>query len=145
MLLGTYEGRVDSQGRLVIPQRLRSAVETGMTVAIGLDGCLDVYPAEAWEKRVEQVRKLPDYDRDARTMKRAILGNAFPATLDRQGRIALPAPLRSYAAITDEVRMVAADTYFEIWSERKYEEQQGKAPDLADVAERLGRMNTNRD
>ena len=144
MLLGTYDGRVDSQGRLVIPQRLRSAVEDGMTVAIGLDGCLDVYPAEAWERRVEQVRKLPEYDRDARTMKRAITGNAFPVTLDRQGRIALPTHLRIYAGITDEVRMVAADTYFEIWSLQKYNEQQSKAPDLADVAERLGKMSTNR-
>ncbi len=43
--------------------------------------------------------------------------------MDRQGRVALPAPLRDYAGITDEVIVAGANNYLEIWSEERWQEE----------------------
>ncbi len=135
MLLGMYEGRLDSQGRLVIPQRLRSGIEAGMVIARGLDGNLDVYPAEGWNGRVA---RLPDPEsKDGRLVRRQILASAFNAQLDGQGRIAIPLQSRQQADITLEVVIAGQDDHFEVWSPARWQQQLAQAENLDEVQERV--------
>jgi DNA-binding transcriptional regulator/RsmH inhibitor MraZ len=43
--------------------------------------------------------------------------------MDVQGRIALPIPLRLYTEIVDDVTIVGANNYLEIWSKSNWSEE----------------------
>ena len=47
-------------------------------------------------------------------------GNAFDLDLDRQGRVLLPLPLRSYAGIEEDVVVVGTGDYLEMWNSTRW-------------------------
>jgi len=136
-LLGTYEGRMDPQARIVVPQKFREAVEGGMVLARGLDPCIEAYPPLEWEDVSNRVKQFSPFDANGRVLRRLTFSGAFNATLDRQGRIVLPQALRQHAGITDDVVMTGQDTYFEIWAPERWREQEARAVNLADIAQTL--------
>jgi MraZ protein len=50
-------------------------------------------------------------------------GGVFYLELDQQGRALLPAPLRLYAGITDEVVVVGANEYLELWNTQRWDQE----------------------
>jgi MraZ protein len=56
-----------------------------------------------------------------RRLNRAFFASAFSLTLDGQGRVALPAPLRDSAQIGDEAVIAGANTFFELWNKDLWE------------------------
>jgi MraZ protein len=138
-LLGTYEGRIDPQSRVVVPQKFREAVEGGMVLARGFEEYIAVYPPVEWEQLSNRVKQFSPFDRDGRQLRRLTFSGAFNATLDRAGRVLIPQALRQYASIADDVVMIGQDTYFEIWSPEKWQQQESGAGSLADIAQALDR------
>lgn len=53
-------------------------------------------------------------------MNRFKFATAFSLEPDAQSRIALPIPLRQYAEIAENVIIVGANNYAEIWSEKNW-------------------------
>jgi MraZ protein len=51
--------------------------------------------------------------------------------VDGQGRISLPAPLRDYADIGDEVVVAGANNYFELWNKNSWEEEKANSQEQA--------------
>ena len=140
-LLGKFEGRIDPQGRLVIPQKFRDALALGqgLVLARGMDPCIDAYPPQEWEEFKKRFSQFSRFDEAARRVGRHIFSTAFNALADRQGRILLPQDLRQHAGINDEIVIVGHDAYFEIWSPQRWLEEEGKVPDLAAIAQGLER------
>lgn len=136
-LLGTFEGRVDPQGRFVVPQRFRDALAGGVVLAKGIDGCVEAYPPREWGDVSERVKQFSPYDQNARTLRRMTFSGAFTATLDRQGRTLLPQSLRQFADINEEVIITGQDNYFEIWSPEKWAHQEAQGSNLAEIAQSL--------
>ena len=94
MLLGEFEQRLDDKNRVTLPARLREHFADGVVCARGFDGCVAVWPRAAWDEYVnEQNARLDGFSREGRLMQRYLFGGAQPGELDRQGRVALPAPL----------------------------------------------------
>jgi MraZ protein len=58
-----------------------------------------------------------------RRLNRAVFATAFSVSIDGQGRVALPIPLRDYAEIIDEVVVAGANNYLEIWNKVLWEEE----------------------
>jgi MraZ protein len=54
-------------------------------------------------------------------LNRAVFSSAFSITLDAQGRIILPIPLREWAQIEDEVVIAGVNNYIEIWNKPQWE------------------------
>ena len=48
MLMGTYEHRLDSKARLVLPAKIREKLGDAVVVAAGLDKCVSIYSEEEW-------------------------------------------------------------------------------------------------
>jgi MraZ protein len=73
-------------------------------------------------------------------MERYLFGGAVEAELDRQGRVAVPAPLMQHADLNREIVVVGVRDRLEIWDrvawERGLAELEGSAEN---VAERLVR------
>jgi MraZ protein len=134
MLLGTFEGRMDGQGRVVIPQRFRASVQSGMVLGSGMDGCIDAYPPAEFEKVRARANQFSQLNRNAREFRRHTFRGAYTATLDRQGRVVIPPSLRQYAGVSEDVVIIGMDSYFEVWSLERWEEEQGRSKSLADLA-----------
>mgnify|MGYP006279614207 FL=1 len=141
MLLGEYAQKLDEKNRVTVPARLREPFGDGLFVTRGLDKCVAIYARDGWDAFVEQqIGRLDPFTREGRQMERFLFGGAVEADLDRQGRVAVPAPLMQHAALQREIVVVGVRDRLEIWDraawERGLAELEGSAEN---VAERLVR------
>lgn len=104
MLLGEFEQRLDDKNRVTLPARLREHFADGVVCARGLDGCVSVWSPDGWDSYVNtQGDRLDGFSREGRLMQRYLFGGALHGELDRQGRVALPAPLLAHAQLTKDI------------------------------------------
>ena len=64
-------------------------------------------------------------------LKRAVFAGAFSVSMDGQGRIALPAPLKLHAEIVSEVVIIGANDYLELWNKVRWEEEKAMGQEQA--------------
>ena len=142
MFIGEYLHSIDEKGRLAIPYRIRKFLRGGAVVCRGIiDKCLFLYPKEEWEKLAGKLSQLPLSDPRARAFTRLIFSGAVEVSFDRQGRILLPAFLRQYAGIKNQVVISGVYNRVEIWDEKAWQlykkEMEGKRQE---IAKRLGEL-----
>jgi MraZ protein len=122
MLIGEFHKAVDSGG-LVIPPRLCAKLGDQVTLTRGIERCVLVYPAEAWQALIEKMQaRLLFTRRDARAFARLMFSGAQACTPDAEGRIPLPDGLLQYAGIEGEAVLVGVGTHLELWSPRRWQE-----------------------
>jgi len=145
-LIGSYEHTIDSHGRLSIPVKFRdyiNAYSEGSVVMTTshVDSCVVVYPLPAWKAVTERWEKSetatdkPENDFAVRKdFWRLFSSGAEDTSLDKQGRVLLPAHLREYAGLDRDTVLVGFSTFFEIWNMQKW---QKKKAGLLENKERL--------
>lgn len=122
MFMGEYNHIIDAKGRLIIPARFRELLGEEFILTKGLDGCLSIYPMDAWEAFETKLRALPLTNKNARTFTRFFVAGATNCELDRQGRILVPQTLREFAGLEKEVVLTGNLDRIEIWSKAKWSE-----------------------
>ncbi len=82
-----------------------------------VDPCLQVIPMEQWQERVNKLRQLRNADRDERQFLRDLSSRTELCSLDRQGRVLIPAAMRQHANIQVETEAVVLGCIdiIEIW------------------------------
>lgn len=131
MFFGEFEYRVDDKGRVPLPPRFRLDLKDGIVVIPGAEKCLTAYSLPEWQKLAASLAGTGSITpAKLRRLNRGIFALAFNLELDRQGRIALPAPLREHAGITTDIVITGVNTYLEFWSKTAWEEE--KAASLAE-------------
>jgi transcriptional regulator MraZ len=142
MLLGEYEHTIDDKNRLTLPARFREAFAAGVVVTRGLDSCLYVLTPGDWQRLVEDsLRPLDPLSREARELERYFFSAAAEATLDKQGRVMIPAPLAGYAQLGRDVVVAGVRNRLEIWDRDAWRKQRDEFEGSAEhVAERLARQ-----
>jgi MraZ protein len=139
---GEYDHKIDSQGRVAIPAKFRTAFKTGIVLAEGIENCIDAYTTDAWEAVVDEITSRPSTNAN-RMLARAMFGRAFSADLDSQGRIVIPVSLREYAAISDKAVVIGVGRNLELWNQDQWQQVITDArTQAADNAERLAEMPT---
>ena len=141
VFLGEYAHKVDEKGRLALPAKFRSQLTDGAVVTCGPDKVLHLYSTAHWKPLAEKIAALPAWSsKAARTLQRAVLGNATVVTPDRQGRILLPSNLREYAGLASGTTAdaVVAGLYsrIEIWPAARWRKER-QATDLDEIAPKL--------
>ena len=140
MLMGEFEHTLDSKGRLFIPARMREALGTPFIITKGFDGCLTIYPQDAWNRLTEKQDQQDLPHKDARSVTRFLFGGAVEVEPDKQGRVLLPANLRRHAGIGEDVTIVGVGNKAEIWDTERYHEfSEDSAADVENAVERLSR------
>jgi MraZ protein len=86
----------------------------------GVERCITVYPRAEWQKLSSSLLTGSLSRLKIRKLNRAIFATAFTQPLDGQGRISLPPPLREYADIHDEIVVVGANSYLELWNKEEW-------------------------
>jgi MraZ protein len=123
MFFGEFEYKIDDKGRVPIPPKFRTELKEGVILAPGVEKCITLYSLPEWKKVAETLTTSSVTPGKLRRLKRAIFATAFSLKMDGQGRIALPIPLRLYTEIVDDVVIVGANNYLEIWSKSNWSEE----------------------
>ena len=139
MFMGEYNHIIDAKGRLIIPARFRELLGEEFILTKGLDGCLSIYPMDAWEAFETKLRALPLTNKNARTFTRFFVAGATNCELDRQGRILGPQTLREFAGLEKEVVLTGNLDRIEIWSKEKWSEN-CNYDDMDSIAESMQDM-----
>ena len=139
MFMGEYNHVIDAKGRLIIPARFRELLGEEFILTKGLDGCLSIYPMDAWEAFETKLRALPLTNKNARTFTRFFVAGATNCELDRQGRVLVPQPLREFAGLEKEVVLTGNLNRIEIWSKEKWSEN-CNYDDMDSIAESMRDM-----
>jgi MraZ protein len=131
MFYGEFEYKIDEKGRVPIPPRFRNALKDGVILAPGAERCITAYTIPEWRKLSTALTESSLTRSKMRRLSRALFATAFSTRIDNQGRIAIPAPLREHAEIVDEVVVVGANTYLEIWNRILWEEEKSISQEQA--------------
>lgn len=115
MFLGTYEPKLDEKGRLILPAKYRDELAPGLVMTRGQDRCLYAFPMREFEALHEQLRHAPISNKQSRDYLRVFLSGATDEIPDKQGRVTIPAPLRTYAGLGRDLVVIGAGSRIEIW------------------------------
>ena len=123
---GTAAGKVDDKGRIVLPATFREAMVRGgaenMTLIVKKNvqqRCIDLFPAEEWERRSEKVLdgidpELNTGDADFWTKYNDGVYTLVPD--GKLGRLNIPSELLESAGITKEVVFGGVGYKLQIWN-----------------------------
>lgn len=137
-MFGKYKHALDVKGRLFVPSKLREELGEAFYVTLGLDHCLSVYTQAGWDGILEKYNALPI---SQQRKMRFLFANACRCEPDKQGRFLLPAELRTYAGLSQDVTFIGQGGHAEIWDSAKYDalEQEQLTPEnLLGIMEELG-------
>ena len=81
----------------------------------GQERCLYVWPQAEFAAITAQLRQAPVTSKAARDYLRVLFAGASDEQPDKQGRITIPPPLRSYAGLTRDCVVIGANARVEIW------------------------------
>ncbi len=120
MFIGTYYHSLDEKNRVSVPKSFRTGLTPGSVITKGLDGCLFIFTAEAWNKLIEKLQTLPLTSKPARDFLRLLTYYATPLDTDKLGRTHLPENLIQTTGIKKDVVFAGALTRVEIWDKSTY-------------------------
>ena len=138
MFMGEYNHTIDGKGRVIVPAKFRDALGDGFVVTKGLDGCLFVYPPDAWQAFEEKLQSLPLTNKNSRQFARFFLAGAASCEVDKQGRILLPQVLREFAGLEKEVVFIGMGKRAEIWDKARWDEKNAEVElNIEDIASEM--------
>ncbi len=122
LFVGTHERQLDDKGRVALPAAFRNLLGERCYLVFGLDTCIDVVPADAFEAMAEQLMARVERGEVSMQRQRAVSSSASLVTVDKQGRVGIDASLREYAGLTPESRVVVTGNFkvIEIWSPERF-------------------------
>lgn len=120
MFIGEYTISMDSKGRVAIPVKFRSLLNSMAVVTRGLDQSLFLYPKKEWEEIAGKLSMLPLTNSNSRAFSRLMLAGAFEAEMDKQGRMIIPDYLRKFASLSKRVVVAGLYNRIEIWDEQAW-------------------------
>lgn len=142
-LIGTYECKADSKGRIMLPAQLKkqllASLEKGFVIKRAVfQPCLEVYPMEQWEFLMQKVNKLNRFKKKNNDFIRRFTAGVKIIEIDTTGRLLIPKDLSVFAGIKKEVVVSSAINIFEIWDKANYEKAiDDAAVDFSELAEEV--------
>lgn len=115
-----------------------------MTVAP--DGCLALYPVDVWSSIQEGMtpEKMGIDQFLFARFARLVASSTTRVITDPQGRIRIPAALKTFANIDREVYVLSMNDHLELWNFDDYQKTQGSPTDLMPLLHTLHFMRGTR-
>jgi MraZ protein len=141
-LLGEYDCKLDVKGRMMIPvglkKQLPEADSEGLVINRGFENHLVIYTRKEWNKIIEDLSKLNQFEKRTREFIRYFTRGASELLLDGSGRVLLPKTLMDYAGINADVVLSCQFNKIEVWAKDAYDEQMDNEPaSFANLAEEV--------
>ncbi len=136
--MGEYSHNLDAKGRIIVPAKFRENLGETFVLTRGLDRCLFVYPEVEWRLLEDKLKQLPLTKKDARKFTRFFLSGATELEIDKQGRISIPQPLRTYANLSKQCTVIGVSNRIEIWDADEWNVYVSESEEsFAEIAENL--------
>jgi MraZ protein len=151
VLIGTYDCKVDSKGRLLLPTTLKKqlgSLEDGFVLKRSVfQPCLELFPMKEWNKMMLKMSKLNRFVKKNDDFIRRFSAGVRMVEIDTTGRLLIPKDLVLFATIDKDIVLNSALNIVEIWDKEKYEQNIDNATDdFATLAEEvMGNFNDNED
>ena len=142
-LIGTYECKTDSKGRMMMPSAIRKQLQPILQEGFVLkrsvfQPCLELYPMSEWNDLMAEVNKLNRFRKKNNDFIRRFTAGVKVVELDSAGRLLIPKDLIGFSGITKEVVVSSQVSILEIWDKDKYEQAiEDATGDFADLAEEV--------
>ena len=146
-LIGTYECKVDTKGRLMIPAPLKKqlgSLEDGFVLKRSVfQPCLELFPMSEWNKMMSKINKLNRFVKKNNDFIRLFTAGVRVVEIDATGRLLIPKDLIIFSKIEKDIVLSSAVNIVEIWDKTLYESAITDATsDFADLAEEvMGNIN----
>lgn len=138
MLIGQYDSKVDKKGRLSFPKKFREILGNKLIVTLGYENSLIVVSEENWKALLEGTEGRPFIQSETRQTQRFLLGGATSVESDNKGRFILPAYLREFGRIKNEVVFLGLSRYVEIWDKQRWiTYRKGLEKNIDNISKRL--------
>lgn len=151
-IVGTYECKADSKGRLMLPAPLKKQLASGLDAGFVLkrsvfQQCLELYPMAEWNIMMAKINKLNRFVKKNNDFIRRFTAGVKIVEIDAAGRLLIPKDLVVFAEIDKDVVLSSAVNIVEIWDKDKYEKSiDDSVIDFADLAEEvMGNLNDGED
>ncbi len=141
ILLGQHHLSINHQGLLALPSGICVGLQNHAYLVQGFDRNLLLMTAQSFERYYSLVKNTSLSDPLARLLTRLFLGSAVEVNIDDSGEIQLPADLRDYAGLDENVVVVGQGDYFEVWSPTAWEEQTANMHDHQANVDRFSKFN----
>ncbi|MFK7001709.1 division/cell wall cluster transcriptional repressor MraZ [Flavobacterium oreochromis] len=142
-IIGTYECKADTKGRLMLPVALKSQLTSSLTEGFVLkrsvfQQCLELYPMSEWNAMMQKINKLNRFVKKNNDFIRRFTAGVKVVEIDATGRLLIPKDLATFANITNNIVLSSAVTILEIWDKELYEKAiDDSVMDFADLAEEV--------
>jgi len=142
-LIGTYECKTDSKGRMMMPSAIRKQLQPILQEGFVLkrsvfQPCLELYPVSEWNELMKEVNKLNRFVKKNNDFIRRFTAGVKVVELDSTGRLLISKDLVGFSGITKDVVVSSQVGILEIWDKDKYEKAIDDATgDFADLAEEV--------
>ena len=147
-IVGTYECKVDSKGRLMLPVPLKKQLNVSLQEGFVLkrsvfQQCLELYPMQEWDLMMQKINKLNRFVKKNNDFIRRFTGGVRVIEIDTTGRLLIPKDLAVFASVSKDIVLSSAVNIIEIWDKELYEKAiDDSVGDFADLAEEvMGNIN----
>ena len=142
-ILGTYECKADSKGRIMLPAPLKkqisSVISDGFVVKRSVfNKCLEIHPMSEWNKIVNQVNQLNRFMKKNNDFIISYMSGLKIVNLDSSSRILIPKDLIVFAGLEKQIVLSSSVNIIEIWDKKEYEISVSKSlKNFGDLAEEV--------
>ena len=120
LLRGNHPASVDEKGRLKIPTSFVQIIETnyGSDVFVtSLNGeNVRIYPMEVWLEFERKLAAMPDFHPTKQKLLKRVHFFGQANTLDKNGRLVIPAQLRASAGMQGSVDVLGMQNRLDVWN-----------------------------
>ena len=125
-LIGTYECKVDTKGRIMMPvalkKQLSKLINDGFVLKRAVfNQCIEVYPLNEWAKLMDKLNGLNRFSKKNNDFIRRFTAGVKSVDMDNSGRFLIPKDLIKYASIDKQIVVSSAVNILEIWNKSIYE------------------------
>lgn len=149
-IIGTYECKADSKGRLMLPvalkNQLASSLQEGFVLKRSVfQQCLELYTMAEWDLMMQKINGLNRFNKKHNDFIRRFTVGVRRVEIDSTGRLLVPKDLAVFAAITGNVVLSSVGNIVEIWDKELYEKAIDDSEfDFAELAQEvMGNINND--
>ena len=126
-LIGTYECKVDTKGRVMMPIALKKQLSKLLNESFVLkrsvfNHCIEMYPVSEWSKLMDKLNGLNRFNKKNNDFIRRFTAGVKSVEMDNSGRFLISKDLLKYASIDKEIVLSSSVNILEIWNKSTYEE-----------------------
>ena len=141
-LIGTFECKVDTKGRLMLPSPLKKQLQAvlgdGLVLKRSLfQNCIEMHPMNEWEEMMKKINSINRFKKKNNDFIRKFMAGVKMVEVDANARLLIPRELVQFAGIKKQVVLTSNVNMVEIWDKQRYEEALEQVDDFAELAEEV--------